>query len=93
MVPPRAQQFCALSKALFPLFPKEMHEVMPIFSKQTPGNREVALEDTQHLGDLVHDKVEESSASMNIHLEPGQLKTNNSVARKGSAKRFKSSSR
>lgn len=50
-------------------------------------------EETQHLGDLVHNEVDKSSAAMNIHLEPGKPKTDNSVDRKGSLKRFKSSSR
>lgn len=49
--------------------------------------------DSQHLGDLVYNKVDKSSASMNIHLEPGKMKTNNSADRKGSVKRYKSSSR
>lgn len=44
------------------------------------------------MGDLVYNTVDKSSASMNIHLEPGKLKTDNSVDRKGSVKRFKSSS-
>lgn len=70
-----------------------MHEVMSIFSKQTEGNCEEVLVDTQHLGDLVYNKVDKSSASMNIHLEPGKMKTNNSADRKGSVKRYKSSSR
>lgn len=53
----------------------------------------MVLEETQHLGNLVYNAVDKSSASMNIHLEPGKLKTDNTVHRKGSLKRFKSSSR
>lgn len=45
------------------------------------------------MGDLVSNKAGKSSASMNIHLEPGKLNTDNSVDRKGSGKRFKNLSR
>lgn len=44
------------------------------------------------MGDLVYNKVDKSSASVSVHLDPEKLKTDNSLDRNGLVKRFKSSS-